>query len=199
MPITRHRTALFTAPLALLAFAACGSKSATSAASTVALGAATASTSPPATADVNALYPAAETTVAQGAYSRYGTPAATTAATGTAASIGTADTPLGKLLVDGAGFSLYVYAKDTPTTSACTGSCATNWPAVLSGAAPTLGAGLDAGDFVLVTRADSTKQLSFYGHLLYHFGGDLKAGDTNGRGVNPSWHLVDSGGNPVTK
>src|SRR5712692_1314549 len=42
-----------------------------------------------------------------------------------------AETGIGAVLVDAQGYTLYRYDKDTPTRSACTGSCATAWPPLL--------------------------------------------------------------------
>ena len=61
---------------------------------------------------------------------------ATTAASTTttaATSIGVAtDAKLGQILVDGSGRTLYHFSKDTGTTIACTGDCATTWPPLLA-------------------------------------------------------------------
>ena len=56
---------------------------------------------------------------------------------------------------------------------------------------------VDADDIATITRDDGTKQVTFYGHPLYHFSGDAKAGDTNGQGSGSVWYLVDEHGNAV--
>ncbi len=45
-----------------------------------------------------------------------------------AATVGVETTDLGPILVDSQGMTLYMFAKDSGTTSTCTGSCATYWP-----------------------------------------------------------------------
>ncbi len=119
--------------------------------------------------------------------------------TGTAAAtVAVADTKLGKVLVDGKGRTLYVFTKDSAGTSACTGGCATAWPPLMATGAVVPGAGLDAEDFATIMRSDGSKQVTFYGHPLYTFGGDKAAGDINGQKVAGSWFVVGTDGNPVT-
>ena len=103
---------------------------------------------------------------------------------------------LGTVLVGPSGLTLYMFVPDTNTTSACTGNCAASWPP-LTGDMPTLGTGLDASNFGTITRADGTKQITFYGHPLYSFGGDKAAGDTNGQGLSSKWYVLGSDGNPI--
>lgn len=113
-----------------------------------------------------------------------------------AASVALAATTLGQVLTGDKGMTLYAFTPDSATTSACTGSCATNWPP-LAGAAPTLGAGLQAGDFSTVTRDDGTSQIAFRGHPLYYFKGDTAAGDTKGQGVGGKWFVVGADGSLI--
>jgi predicted lipoprotein with Yx(FWY)xxD motif len=125
-------------------------------------------------------------------------PAASAAASQAASSGGLAlaKVGLGTVLVGPTGMTLYMFAPDTKTSSACSGGCATAWPP-LTGDLPALGTGLDKEDFGSVTRDDGTKQVTFYGHPLYYFGGDKAAGDTNGQGLNQKWYVLGSDGNPI--
>jgi len=123
-------------------------------------------------------------------------PASSAAAAGGTA-VALADTKLGKILVDAKGMTLYMFTADSAGKSACSGDCVGNWPPLLSDAAPTLGAGLDAEDFTTITRDDGGKQLAFYGMPLYLFAGDKAAGDTNGQGVGTKWYVLDSKGTVV--
>jgi predicted lipoprotein with Yx(FWY)xxD motif len=124
------------------------------------------------------------------------------AATGPA-SLALADNALGKILVDGKGLTLYMFlARGGP---ACTDTCATAWPPLLTdGSAPTLGAGLDAKDFGFITRDDGSKQVTFYGAPVYYFagdpyvpGGDGAAGDTKGHGLNGQWFVIGADGKEI--
>ena len=57
------------------------------------------------------------------------TAASTTSGAASAnATVKTAKTSLGTVLVDQSGRTLYFFGKDTGTQSACTGACATAWP-----------------------------------------------------------------------
>jgi predicted lipoprotein with Yx(FWY)xxD motif len=107
-----------------------------------------------------------------------------------------ADTELGTILADGNGNTLYLFTKDTPTTSACTGDCASNWPPIIGGDSFSLGAGLDAADFGTIDSA-TPDQLTFHGHPLYYYAGDVDPGDTNGEGIGANWYVIDASGSPI--
>jgi len=106
-----------------------------------------------------------------------------------------ADPTLGEHLVDAEGRTLYLFAKDQGTTTACTGGCADNWPPIVADGTPTGGDGVDAA---LLGTADGIEanQVTYNGHLLYYFAGDQAPGDTNGVGL-PDWFAVDPAGNAI--
>ena len=91
---------------------------------------------------------------------------------------------VGNYLVNASGRTLYTYKQDTPNsgTSACSGTCASIWPAFY---APSIvvPAGLSASSFGTITRADGTKQSTYDGLPLYLYSGDSGAGQINGQGV----------------
>jgi predicted lipoprotein with Yx(FWY)xxD motif len=119
-------------------------------------------------------------------------------AAGGAATVNVADNALGKILVDGAGKTLYVFTPDGTTgKSTCTTGCIDNWPAFVSDGAPTLGTGLDAEDFTSFTRDDGGAQVVFYAMPLYSFAGDKAAGDTNGQGLGGKWYVVGTDGKMI--
>ncbi|MEX2425055.1 MAG: hypothetical protein WD990_13860 [Acidimicrobiia bacterium] len=99
-----------------------------------------------------------------------------------------AETELGPTLVDANGLTLYGFTQDSATTSACSGSCAENWPPVPGDA--TVSAGLDAGLVSTITRDDGTTQLVFGDWPLYRFAGDASPGDVNGQGINEVWYVI---------
>ncbi len=117
-------------------------------------------------------------------------PAAVTTAT-TADTIKTADSPLGKILVDAQGNTLYYFANDIGAggSSTCTGQCAATWPA-FSTDTIRVSSPLDPADFASVTRADGVKQTSYYGWPLYYYKADTKPGDMNGDNFNHVWFVV---------
>lgn len=107
--------------------------------------------------------------------------------------------PLGPVLTDGAGFTLYRFDKDTakPPKSNCEGDCAAVWP-VVSADDASAGAGIEAGALGSVTRADGTRQLTLGGWPVYRYAKDTKAGDTLGEGVGGTWHAVGPDGKPAS-
>jgi predicted lipoprotein with Yx(FWY)xxD motif len=127
--------------------------------------------------------------------------AATSAPTTTAAqaasgtTVAVASSKLGDILVDADGRTLYAFAKDKGDQSACTGNCATNWPA-LTGPA-TAGTGVQATLLSTSMQANGTDQVTYGGKPLYHFAGDAKPGDTNGQGMGNVWFVLAANGQLV--
>ena len=112
-----------------------------------------------------------------------------------------ADSGLGKILVDSQGRTLYLFEKDSGTTSACTGACAAAWPPVRDGSQPTVGAGADASLVGTTQRSDGDPQVTYNGHPLYLYVGDEKAGDTNGEGLTAfggGWFALSAAGDQVS-
>ncbi|HEU4914985.1 MAG TPA: hypothetical protein VFV13_00295 [Acidimicrobiia bacterium] len=107
----------------------------------------------------------------------------------------TADTDLGAILVDGEGFTLYLFTNDTEGTSNCNEGCIENWPAVPGDTA--VGPDLDASLFSSITRADGSEQLAVNGMPLYRYTPDAAPGDINGQGVGGVWFVVGADGNMI--
>jgi len=104
--------------------------------------------------------------------------------------IGTASSPLGTILVDAQGKTLYYFANDIPAsgTSSCNGQCAVLWPA-FSADTITVSSPLDQADFASITRADGIKQTTYYGWPLYYYQADTKPGDVKGENVLDVWFV----------
>jgi predicted lipoprotein with Yx(FWY)xxD motif len=102
------------------------------------------------------------------------------------------------VLTNAKGFTLYWFGPDTPTTSKCTGSCATYWPPVKGPA--TAGSGV-TGTLGTITRPDGTTQATYDGHPLYTYLGDTAPGQAKGNGLNASggvWYeMTVSGATPA--
>jgi predicted lipoprotein with Yx(FWY)xxD motif len=116
------------------------------------------------------------------------------------ATISTRTTPLGKILVDGRGMTVYLFEKDTGMTSNCSGSCAQFWPPVTTKGAAKAGSGIDAGKLGTTTRTDGTSQVTYNGHPLYYYVGDKKPGETTGQGLTAFgalWYVVSSAGEAI--
>ncbi len=123
---------------------------------------------------------------------------ATTTAAASGAAINAGQTSLGTVLVNAQGRTLYHFAKDTGTTIACTGQCASTWPpeTVPSGQKPQAGPGV-TGTLTVLNRPEGTQQVAYDGQTLYTYSGDSKAGDTNGEGIGGVWHVVKASGAPA--
>jgi predicted lipoprotein with Yx(FWY)xxD motif len=107
------------------------------------------------------------------------------------------DAKLGKILVGANGMTLYMYTKDTPDMSNCTGDCLTKWPPLLTQGSPKLGEGVDDSLVGTATLADGSKIVTYNHMPLYYWYKDTKAGDTTGQGVGSVWYVVDPDGKPV--
>jgi predicted lipoprotein with Yx(FWY)xxD motif len=124
-----------------------------------------------------------------------------TTASGRPATVGVESTSLGAILANTRGRTVYLFKKDSGTTSACTGACATFWPPVRAAGGVTTGKGLTAGNVGTSHRPDGGTQVTFNGHPLYTYTGDHKPGDTNGQGLNAfggAWFALSSAGNQVS-
>jgi predicted lipoprotein with Yx(FWY)xxD motif len=124
-----------------------------------------------------------------------------TGAQSSAATVTAASTKLGMVLVDGSGRTLYLFEKDQPNQSACTGACAAAWPVDQSSGAPKVGSGVKASMLGTIKRGDNTTQVTYNQHPLYYFQGDSGAGQQNGQGVDAfgaKWFVVNPAGGAVT-
>jgi predicted lipoprotein with Yx(FWY)xxD motif len=109
-------------------------------------------------------------------------------------------TPLGKVLVDARGRTLYLFDKDTRGRSACYGACVAYWPPLLSTAKPRAAQGVHASLLGVIKRADGKRQVTYGGHPLYRFVGDKRAGQTTGEGLTDfgaAWDAVAASGRSV--
>jgi predicted lipoprotein with Yx(FWY)xxD motif len=124
-------------------------------------------------------------------------PSATAAST---AKVEVVTTKLGKVLADGRGHTLYLFAKDKHSKSACSGACAQAWPPLTTTAKPKAGAGVSASKLGTTRRAGGVKQATYNGHPLYLFVNDTKARQTNGQGIvafGGKWSAVSTAGRAV--
>jgi predicted lipoprotein with Yx(FWY)xxD motif len=100
------------------------------------------------------------------------------------ATVSTASGKLGQILVDAKGRTLYLFEKDQPNQSACSGACASAWPADQSSGTPKAASGAKASMLGTFKRTDGTTQVTYNHHPLYYFAGDTAAGQQNGQGLN---------------
>ncbi len=98
------------------------------------------------------------------------------------------------VLANARGFVLYSFAPDTPSTSACNGSCAAYWPPVKGPV--TAGPGV-TGSLGTIKRSDGSTQATYDGHPLYTYVGDSAPGQAHGNNLNLNgglWHEVPTAG-----
>jgi len=98
------------------------------------------------------------------------------------------------VLTNAKGRTLYWFAPDTATRSACYGTCAAYWPPVRGAA--TAGPGV-TGRLGTITRSDGPVQATYDGHPLYTYVGDTGAGQANGNRLNLNgglWYEVTPSG-----
>jgi predicted lipoprotein with Yx(FWY)xxD motif len=115
--------------------------------------------------------------------------------------VATASSPLGKILVDGRGRTLYLFAKDRNGKSTCSGSCAVYWPPLIASGKPKAGAGARQSLLGTTRRADGRLQVTYRHHPLYRYAGDSAKGQTNGQGLNASgglWWVLSPAGNKIS-
>jgi predicted lipoprotein with Yx(FWY)xxD motif len=94
------------------------------------------------------------------------------------------------ILTNAKGMTLYYFKPDTPTKSACTGACASNWPPlVFTGSGSPTSASALPGTLSVVTDANG-QQVEYNGHPLYTFSGDTAPGQTHGEGIKGVWFVA---------
>ncbi len=104
---------------------------------------------------------------------------------------------LDPVVLNGAGFTLYRFDKDTakPSKSNCEGDCAKTWPPLtVAHGGKVFFDGVKRSDIGFVTRADGSLQVTIGGWPVYKFSKDTKPGDTNGQGVGGTWFGVQPNG-----
>jgi len=125
----------------------------------------------------------------------------TTTTSGPPATVNVANSDLGTILVSAQGRTLYLFQKDSGTTSECTGACASAWPPLRANGKPTVGGGATASLVGTTQRSDGAPQVTYNGHPLYLYQGDTQAGDTTGEGSTAfggGWYAVSPTGDQVT-
>jgi predicted lipoprotein with Yx(FWY)xxD motif len=105
-------------------------------------------------------------------------------------------TSLGTVLVNNAGHTLYLLTSDGPTNSTCTALlCATIWPSVKAAGGGVAGPGVQQSLLGTVHRPDGSVQITYGGHPLYTYVGDLLAAQISGEGISSFggvWYVLDA-------
>jgi predicted lipoprotein with Yx(FWY)xxD motif len=117
-----------------------------------------------------------------------GGPGLASTASGGRAALKTAKISGVRVLTNAQGLTLYWFAPDIPTRSACNGVCAGYWPPVTG--TPSAGPGIP-GTLGTFKRSDGSTQATYNGHPLYTYVGDTAPGQAFGNNLNLNgglWH-----------
>ena len=117
-----------------------------------------------------------------------------------AAKVGGANSPLGRIIVDKKGRTLYLFEKDKNRRSACSGQCATYWPPLLTHGNRVARGGARQSLLGRTRRANGSQQVTYAGHPLYRFVQDRKPGQTNGEGsqaFGAGWEALSPAGKKI--
>ena len=109
---------------------------------------------------------------------------------------------VGKVLVDSAGRTLYVFSKDRRKRPACVRACASAWPPLVVKAKPVAGAGVIASLLGTVRDANGKSQVTYDHWPLYSFSGDSGPHQANGQGLvsfGGKWTTINRSGSPVER
>jgi predicted lipoprotein with Yx(FWY)xxD motif len=111
---------------------------------------------------------------------------------------------LGKVLVDGHGYTLYLFVPDQRSSrSVCSGVCALQWPPLLlpdGVTAPIAGPGVESSLLSVTDLPDGGRQVVYHGWPLYLWPPDTEPGQATGQGLNNLgglWYVVDPAGDAV--
>ena len=94
------------------------------------------------------------------------------------------------VLTNAQGDTLYYFTPDTPAKVACTATCASTWPPLLStGSGTPVSKGSLPGTLSVQSNANGN-QVLYQGHYLYTFSGDSAPGQANGEGIGGKWYVA---------
>jgi predicted lipoprotein with Yx(FWY)xxD motif len=111
-----------------------------------------------------------------------------------------ARSPLGRILVDARGRTLYDFPPDMHGVSTCYGACAALWPPLTTAGKPHAGSGVAASLLGTTKRSDGKLEVTYGGHPLYYYVADTKPGQTTGQGLNQFgalWWVISPAGKEI--
>ncbi len=110
--------------------------------------------------------------------------------------------PAGPILATGGGDTLYDFAPDTPTHSAClSDACVFQWPPLVKSGPIQVGPGVNAALVGTLKRPDGSTQISYGGHPLYTYNMDVTPGMVTGQAIDQDgglWYVLNAHGRQVT-
>jgi predicted lipoprotein with Yx(FWY)xxD motif len=110
---------------------------------------------------------------------------------------------LGTIVTGPSGGTVYMFTKDEPARSTCSGPCVREWPPVTTVGEPRVGGGLNPSKLGYVEREGSALQVTYDGHPLYFYHEDgREEGESGGEGVTQfggRWYALSPSGAPIKK
>jgi predicted lipoprotein with Yx(FWY)xxD motif len=99
------------------------------------------------------------------------------------------------ILTNAKGLVLYYKLNDPQNQSSCTGACATDWPPVLATNMNmmTVTSTIQLPHKLAVVKTANGNQVTYDGHVLYTYAGDMTPGQFSGRAMDNVWYLVSLG------
>jgi predicted lipoprotein with Yx(FWY)xxD motif len=115
-------------------------------------------------------------------------------------------TKRGALLVNGSGFTLYMFTSDRRNKDVCQNkrqarlSCTSIWPPDTTGGKPIAGRGVKRSMLGTAALSGGGRQVTYGGHPLYSYTGDSSRGETDYIGMSQfggHWHGLTAAGKQV--
>ena len=111
-------------------------------------------------------------------------------------------TQAGKILTANNGFTLYQFSRDSHNKDVCVklSGCKDIWPAVTTKAKPVATKGVNAKLLGTIKLPNGSRQVTYGGHPLYKYSGDLGPRQTDYIGISASggtWYGVNAKGQRV--
>jgi predicted lipoprotein with Yx(FWY)xxD motif len=109
---------------------------------------------------------------------------------------------LGKVLVTGKGYVLYMFEPDGRRAVTCTGACAGTWPPVKLPTGAAAGAEQGVESSLLGSDPDPAggRVLTYNGWPLYTYSGDVEPGQATGQAIDLNggeWYVIRPSGQPL--
>lgn len=103
--------------------------------------------------------------------------------------------PIGRVVQDASGNTLYAFTNDTKGESTCNDKCAINWPPARKTDVNFTADGIDVSLMGTTKRKDGTIQLTLNNMPLYRFAGDgFGTGSLKGQGNGGKWFALTAEG-----
>lgn len=129
-------------------------------------------------------------------------PTALAGASGRQAKLQLRQTKVGTILVNGRGFTLYAFTRDSRNRDACVKvkGCLGAWPALTTGGKPIAGRGVSAALIGTINVKGVGTQVTYAGQPLYTYIGDTSPGSTfyvNLLQFGGRWPALNAGGQRI--